>query len=64
MMERSTSTYWKANSLIVAGDEVFHLRPGDFLYFDGAVLHGPERMIRLPARLLVVIGQLKAGEEA
>lgn len=47
-----------------AGDEVFHLHPGDSLYFDGAILHGPERMIRLPARLLVVIGQPKAGEDA
>ncbi len=37
------------------GDETFHLKPGDSLFFDADAPHGPEDLIQLPARYLSVI---------
>ena len=37
------------------GDEVYPLRPGDTLFFDADAPHGPEALVRLPARYLSVI---------
>lgn len=37
------------------GDQSFHLRPGDSLFFDADAPHGPEELIRLPIRYLSVI---------
>jgi len=37
------------------GDETYHLRPGDSLFFDADAQHGPEAYVALPARFLSVI---------
>jgi len=37
------------------GDRLFHLRPGDSLFFDADARHGPEVLDVLPARYLSVI---------
>ena len=37
------------------GDQSFHLRPGDSLFFDADAPHGPDQLIKLPARYLSVI---------
>lgn len=37
------------------GDQTYHLRPGDSLFFDADAQHGPEAHIALPARFLSVI---------
>lgn len=37
------------------GDRLFHLKPGDSLFFDADARHGPEVLNRLPARYLSVI---------
>lgn len=37
------------------GDQSFHLRPGDSLFFDADAPHGPDELIKLPARYLSVI---------
>jgi len=37
------------------GDTVYPLKPGDTLFFDAEAPHGPEVLIRLPARYLAVI---------
>lgn len=37
------------------GDQLYHLRPGDSLFFDADAQHGPEQHITLPARFLSVI---------
>ncbi|MEM1429962.1 MAG: XRE family transcriptional regulator [Pseudomonadota bacterium] len=37
------------------GDRVFHLEPGDTLFFDADAPHGPEILERLPARFLSII---------
>ena len=37
------------------GDEVYHLRPGDSLFFDADAPHGPDGLIALPARYLSII---------
>ena len=37
------------------GDQLFHLRPGDSLFFDADARHGPEVLNVLPARYLSVI---------
>ena len=37
------------------GDRLFHLRPGDSLFFDADARHGPEILNVLPARYLSVI---------
>ena len=42
------------------GDQLFHLRPGDSLFFDADAQHGPETLITLPARYLSVIAYPQA----
>ena len=37
------------------GDNVHPLKPGDTLFFDADAPHGPERLVRLPARYLSII---------
>lgn len=37
------------------GDEFFHLQAGDTLFFDADCPHGPEKLIKLPARYVSVI---------
>ena len=37
------------------GDQLFHLEPGDSLFFDADARHGPEILNKLPARYLSVI---------
>ena len=37
------------------GDAVYPLKPGDSLFFDADALHGPEGLVKLPARYLSVI---------
>lgn len=37
------------------GDEVYPLKPGDTLFFDADAPHGPEVLVKLPARYLSVI---------
>ncbi len=37
------------------GDQLFHLKPGDSLFFDADARHGPEVLNLLPARYLSVI---------
>ena len=37
------------------GDEVYSLKPGDTLFFDADAPHGPERLVKLPARFLSII---------
>jgi len=37
------------------GDKLFHLKPGDSLFFDADARHGPEVLNKLPAKYLSVI---------
>lgn len=37
------------------GDKVFSLKPGDTLFFDADAPHGPEVLVKLPARYLSII---------
>ena len=37
------------------GDQFFHLKPGDTLFFDADAPHGPEEMIEKPVKFLSVI---------
>jgi hypothetical protein len=36
-------------------DHEYHLKPGDALLFDSGALHGPERLVSLPATYLSII---------
>ncbi len=37
------------------GDQLFHMRPGDSLFFDADAPHGPEQLVTLPSRYLSII---------
>lgn len=37
------------------GDGVYALKPGDTLFFDADAPHGPEKLVKLPARYLSII---------
>ena len=37
------------------GQEIYHLEPGDTLFFDADAPHGPETLRKLPARYLSII---------
>lgn len=37
------------------GEEVYTLEPGDTLFFDADAPHGPEKLLKLPARYLSII---------
>lgn len=43
------------------GDKSFHLRPGDSLFFDADAAHGPDELIKLPARYISIISYPQAG---
>ena len=42
------------------GDQLFHLKPGDSLFFDADAQHGPEVLVQLPARYLSIISYKQA----
>lgn len=42
-------------------DQEYHLKPGDALMFDSGALHGPERLVSLPATYLSIIVYPRAG---
>jgi len=37
------------------GNDTFNLRPGDTLFFDSDAPHGPEKLVKLPAKYLSII---------
>lgn len=37
------------------GDSIYPLKPGDTLFFDADAPHGPENLVKLPARFLSII---------
>lgn len=43
------------------GDQLFHMRPGDSLFFDADAPHGPEQLVSLPARYLSIISYPQAN---
>ncbi|MDP9137965.1 MAG: XRE family transcriptional regulator [Pseudomonadota bacterium] len=43
------------------GDQVYVLTPGDSLYFDADVPHGPDELRQLPIRFLSVISHVREG---
>lgn len=43
------------------GENVFSLKPGDSLFFDADAPHGPEGLVKLPARYLSVISYPQKG---
>jgi len=46
------------------GDQLFPMLPGDSLFFDADAPHGPEKLVRLPARYLSVISyRRRSGPE-
>jgi len=42
------------------GDKVYPLKPGDTLFFDADAPHGPEKLIKLPAKYLSIISYPQA----
>ena len=42
-------------------ERLYHLRPGDTLFFDADAPHGPEGLERLPARYLSIIAYPQSG---
>jgi transcriptional regulator with XRE-family HTH domain len=42
------------------GDQLFHMKPGDSLFFDADAPHGPEVLVQLPARYLSIISYKQA----
>ena len=42
------------------GQDLYHLRPGDSLFFDADAPHGPEVLEKLPARFLSIISYPKS----
>ena len=42
------------------GPDLFDMKPGDSLFFDATVTHGPEVLKRLPIKLLSVISYVRA----
>ncbi|WP_371224071.1 helix-turn-helix domain-containing protein [Roseovarius sp. 2305UL8-3] len=43
------------------GDQSFHLKPGDSLFFDADAPHGPDELISLPIRYISVISYPQSG---
>ncbi|MEL7014386.1 MAG: helix-turn-helix domain-containing protein [Pseudomonadota bacterium] len=43
------------------GEQSFHLRPGDSLFFDADAPHGPDELIKLPIRFVCVISYPQRG---
>jgi len=44
------------------GDRTYRLKPGDSLFFDAEVPHGPDDLVMLPIRFLSVIAYSRAGD--
>jgi len=44
------------------GDTVYDMGPGDSLFFDAEVPHGPEELSELPLRFLAVMSSLRGRE--
>jgi quercetin dioxygenase-like cupin family protein len=44
------------------GDKTYRLTPGDSLFFDAEVPHGPDDLIALPIRFVSVIAYSRTGE--
>jgi quercetin dioxygenase-like cupin family protein len=42
------------------GEETFRLSPGDSLYFDGTILHGPVAVYSPPVRFLSIISNTRS----
>jgi len=40
-----------------AAGTTYHLHPGDSLLFDGDIAHGPEKLLRLPIRMLAILSR-------
>jgi len=45
------------------GKESYHLKEGDSLTFRGDIAHGPERLIKMPIRMLSIIIYASGGSE-
>lgn len=43
------------------GERIYRLEPGDTLFFDADAAHGPEGLLRLPARYLSIISYPRSG---
>ena len=43
-------------------EEQFRLKPGDSLFFEADVPHGPSELVKLPIRFLSIIGQLRGDD--
>ena len=43
------------------GDEIYPLKPGDTLFFDADAPHGPEVLVKLPAKYLSIISYSQTG---
>ncbi len=43
------------------GDEIYPLKPGDTLFFDADAPHGPEVLVKLPAKYLSIISYPQTG---
>jgi quercetin dioxygenase-like cupin family protein len=37
-------------------NKVYRMAPGDSLFFEATAVHGPEELVKLPIRLLSVVG--------
>ena len=46
------------------GDQLFTMQPGDSLFFDADAPHGPESLVKLPARYLSIISYPKARKDS
>ncbi|HEX8049471.1 helix-turn-helix domain-containing protein [Rhizobium sp.] len=44
------------------GDQLFHMQPGDSLFFDADAPHGPEVLVKLPSRYLSIISYPQRGK--
>ena len=45
------------------GDQLFRMQPGDSLFFDADAPHGPEELVKLPARYLSIICYPQGGSD-
>ncbi|NLR98021.1 helix-turn-helix domain-containing protein [Rhizobium sp. P38BS-XIX] len=44
------------------GDQLYHMQPGDSLFFDADAPHGPEMLVKLPAKYLSIISYPQRGK--
>ncbi|MBW8299349.1 MAG: cupin domain-containing protein, partial [Hydrogenophaga sp.] len=43
------------------GESLYRMQPGDSLFFDADAPHGPEELVKLPARYLSIISYPQQG---